>query len=96
EEAAALLRWEGEGWGPVDLEDALKPFYEEYDHIVFNHRARSHDLVTFENPEPGLWIVTQVLIDSEDDNMWYLKGNVDLSKIASDTTRLFALDHIGD
>ena len=96
EEAAALLRWEGEGWGPVDLEDALKPFYEEYDRIVFNHRARSHDLVTFENPEPGRWIITQVLVDSNEDNMWYLKGNVDLSKIESDTTRLFALDYLGD
>lgn len=96
EEAAALLRWKGDGWGPVDLEDALKPFYKDYERIVFNHEARSHDLVTFENPEPGLWIVTQVILDDQGDNMWYLRGDVDLSEIQSESGRLFALDYIGD
>lgn len=95
EEAAALLRWSGDGWGPMDLEDALVPFYAEYEKLLFNHDARSKNLIRFKHEGPGLWTITQVLLDDQGDNMWHLRGTIDLSQVTSPTSRLFALDHLG-
>ena len=95
EEAAALLRPSGDGWGPVELEDALKPFLAEYGQIVFNHDARARVLTTFEKKGMGLWRVIQVLCDPEGHNEWYLEGTVDLKALKSNEDRLFALDKIG-
>ena len=96
EEAAALLRWSEESWNPIKLEEALEPFYDEYERILFDHAARSHDLVMFDHTGPGKWSVTQVVCDDRGDNMWYLRGEIDLDEITSRDGRLFALRYIGD
>ena len=79
----------------MGLERALEPFYAEYDHIVWNHDARSKNLINITNHGPGLWSVTQVLLDNEGDNMWCLRGGVDVSKITDPMGRLFELEYIG-
>jgi superfamily II RNA helicase len=97
EEAAGLLRAADDAtWTPRRLEKALEPFYEEYDHIVWNHRARATDLIQIDREGPGLWRVTQVLCDPEGDNMWYLGGRVDVPEPteSADTMRLFTLERI--
>ena len=96
EEAARLLRPTEEPWTPEEIERALKPFHEEYDQILFNHEARSKALVSLEREGPGFWVVTQTLVDPERDNMWYLRGEVDLQAIESPELPLVALVHIGD
>lgn len=96
EEAAGLLRQTSEHfWTPMSLERALAPFYEEYEQILWNHDARSKNLINITNHGPGLWSVTQVLLDNEGDNMWCLRGGVDVSQITDPEGRLFALEYIG-
>jgi hypothetical protein len=97
EEAAGLLHQADDAlWTPRRLEAALEPFYEEYDRIVFNHRARATDLIQVDRKGPGRWTVTQVLCDPEGDNMWYLAGRVEVpdptEPVADD--RLFILERI--
>lgn len=96
EEAAALLRkTESDPWTPARLEHELEPFKEEYGRVVFDHGARSKNLITIKRTAPGLWTVTQVLCDPDGDNMWYLYGQVDLAALEDPSDRLFALEYLG-
>jgi len=98
EEAAALVRRSKSGpvWGPMDIEDALEPFYAQYERVIFNHAARSPKLIQIERTSPGVWEITQILLDDAEDNMWFLRGSVDLNEIKNPEGRLFALSHIGN
>lgn len=98
EEAVGLVRNTPEHfWTPMKLERALAGFFEEYDHIVFNHRARATDLLTLRRVGPGQWSVVQVLVDPEDHNEWFLRGHIDVRpEVFSDPDeRLFVLEEIG-
>lgn len=95
EDAVRLLRPTDEPWGAAELEQALAPFYEEYDHIVFGHEARSKNLIQLRREGPGFWQITQVIVDPERDNMWHIRGEIDLQMIESEHEPLFALVHIG-
>ena len=94
DEAAELLRPTSLAWTPTDLEDALAPFYVDYDAIIFDHRARAHALSQIDRTAPGIWSITQVLCDPEGDNMWFLRGRIDLTELESQEGRLFALERI--
>lgn len=95
EEAAGLVRQAGRVWTPSRLEAALEPFFEDHDRIVFNHAARATHLHQLKRVAFGEYEVTQVLMDPDDENMWYLKGRVDLNAITDREGRLFALETIG-
>ncbi len=64
--------------GRQAIEEAIAPYFESYDHIDFTPRAREAKWTRVEEPEPRFYRVTQVLVDPEDDNFWYLEGIVDL------------------
>jgi superfamily II RNA helicase len=96
EEAAGLLRQTNEKmWTPMGLERELEPFYAEYERIEWNHDARSKNLINITRESEGVWSVTQVLLDNEGDNEWFLKGSVRVADITDPTGRLFALEEIG-
>ena len=94
EEAAELLRPAPTAWTPQELEEVLAPFYADYDAIVFDHHARAHSLGRIERTGPGQWTVIQVLCDPAGDDMWFLKGRVDLWELTDREGRLFALERI--
>ena len=81
DDAASCLRT-GEGdddaWNAEALEAALAPYYEEFDAIVFDPRARTNDRTLVREREPRLWDVHQTLVDPEDENRWQLECSVDL------------------
>jgi superfamily II DNA or RNA helicase len=81
DEAAHALREDdlgAEPWTPERLELALAPFYEQYDRIVFEPRARASDKTLIKQREPRLWEVHQSLVDDRDDEFWSLELEVDL------------------
>lgn len=86
-----------EPWTGDRIGAALEPFFEEYDRIIFNHRARATDLVQMRRDGPGKWSVTQVLVDPEGDNTWYLGGAVELTgeETGAPDERIVRLDVIG-
>lgn len=94
EEACGLLRQVDPFWGPLDLENALVPFYADYEKVVYDHAARYATNTHIKREAFGVYRVTQVICDPEGDNDWYLEGNVDLTKILDPAGRLFTLEKI--
>ncbi len=64
-------------WDATRLAAALAPFHAEYGDIQFGHRARISSLTVIDR-EAQRWRVRQVLCDREEDNAWYVEGEVDL------------------
>ncbi len=96
EEAAGLLRQREPFWGPMELEAAMVPFYEEYTKLVYNHAARFATNTIIKRIHFGVYQVTQILCDPEGHNEWFLEGVVDLEKIVDPSSRLFALERISN
>ncbi len=96
DQVTRLIRHTEEPWSADEIERAIAPFYEDYEEIVFNHEARAKDLIQIKREGPGFWTVMQVLVDPERDNMWYLKGEIDLQAIESEVEPLFALVSLSD
>jgi hypothetical protein len=82
-------------WPPDRFEEALGPFFEAYDELVFDHRARLADKTQLRKVGDRLWEVTQVLVDPEDDNLWCIDGYVDLRDPEALEGPLVALTRIG-
>jgi hypothetical protein len=97
EEAAAALKPGGDAlWTPAALEGAMAPYYDEYERVVFDHAARSAQLVQMTRHSPGVWTVTQVICDPEEHNEWFLEVIVDVSNPEGDCERLLTLERVGD
>ncbi|MCH9650152.1 MAG: DUF3516 domain-containing protein [Deltaproteobacteria bacterium] len=80
EEAALCVVQETEDpWPAERFEAALTPFLEEYDQIVFTPDARQARLTTITRTSERVWKVAQVLLDPEEDNLWCIEAEVDLS-----------------
>ena len=67
-----------EPWTGERLEQALTPFFAQYEQMVADHRARQTQWTILEEQAPRLYRVRQVLLDPAEDNQWYLEGRVDL------------------
>ena len=79
--ARSVRQPEGDPWPPERFEQALEPFLEENERLVFDHRARLTDKTTMIADGDRRWRVTQTLCtpDLEDDT-WALEGLIDLSE----------------
>ena len=67
-----------ERWDARAIEAAVAPFYDRYEWIVDDPRARQAHLCVIDPLEPRLWRVRQVLLDEQGDNFWAIEGQVDL------------------
>ena len=65
-------------WTPERLEAQLAPFLVAYDRVVFDHRARNARFTRMEAQGPNRWRIIQVLCDPEEDDMWFVEGDVEL------------------
>jgi len=80
ETAAAAVRQDpGDPWGADRFADALAPFTEEYDHIVFTPEARQPRLTHMKPTAPRRWDLFQVLVDPAGDCLWAIEGEIDLT-----------------
>jgi superfamily II RNA helicase len=83
-ELAALRRYHelGEldaeyGWDAPAWQEALEPYFEEYDRIGTGPNARGPQLLHIEI-EPERWLVRQVFDDPDGDHDWGITAEVDL------------------
>jgi superfamily II RNA helicase len=83
-ELAALRRYHelGEldaeyGWDAQAWQDAMEPYYEEYDRLGTGQNARGPALLMI-TVEPGRWLVRQVFDDPDGDHDWGISAEVDL------------------
>ncbi len=96
-EEAARTVWQDpdDAWSPQRFEETMAPFLAEYEKLVFNHQARQSHNTRIEQTGPRTWDVTQVLVDPEEDNLWYVDSTVDLRQPESFEGPLLRLRRIG-
>ena len=96
EGAATSVREDADDpWTAERFERAITPFLDEYGPPVFDHDARSANRTRIVKDEPRLWTVSQVLVDSEGDELWYAEGKVDLRHSEGFEGLLVRLHHLG-
>ncbi|MEE4270662.1 MAG: DUF3516 domain-containing protein, partial [Thermoanaerobaculales bacterium] len=71
---------ETEQWPTERFSEALAPFYEQFNALVFDHRARLKDTTVIVREGDKHWKITQNLFDPDDDNLWYISAEVDLDQ----------------
>jgi len=84
-----------EEWSASRIEAALGDFYEEYERILYDPRARQAHLCVISEHAPRVWKVHQALLDDRGDDLWNVEGTVDLRDEANPSDPLFRLDRIG-
>ncbi len=99
-DAAAAAVWQeaesdDDRWPAQRFEQILAGFHAEYGDLVFNHEARQTQHTRIEQTSPRTWDVTQVLVDTESDNLWFVDAEVDLREARSFELPLLRLRRIG-
>ena len=65
-------------WTAASVAEAIRPFYDEYEALLFNGEARANHNTVVTVEAPRRWSVRQVLLDDQGDRLWYLQGEIDL------------------
>ena len=93
-EAVAHLRViDDDTWDAKRVENAVEPFFAEYDKIIFDHHARNPQLSLIESEGPH-FRVRQVLLDEQDHNEWFIEGEVRVDGSLRPEEPLFTLRSI--
>jgi superfamily II RNA helicase len=66
-------------WDSERIAHALAPFLEEYGELLFTPAARQAHRTHLSATAPRRWDVFQGLLDPEDDGLWALHGEIDLT-----------------
>ena len=82
-------------WSEQQIAEAIKPFYSDYDEIMFNQEARANHHILITPEEPRYWTIRQTLIDEQNDRSWYVLGTVDLRDQETPEGALVTLVEIG-
>ncbi|MEM8997835.1 MAG: DUF3516 domain-containing protein, partial [Acidobacteriota bacterium] len=99
-EAAVSAVWPGPEdseyrWDEGRFQESLEPFLASYGQLVFNHGARASQHTRVRQTSPRTWDFSQVLVDPEGDNQWYLAGEIDLQDPKALEGKLLRLRHLG-
>ena len=85
-EAASSCVDPGSAFSNADtVEQALKPYFEEWDAMVFDHRSRLAQYQVVEETGRGQWRVRQTIRDLEETGEWFVEAEVTLTEIAEPT-----------
>jgi superfamily II RNA helicase len=80
EEAARWVQQDPDDpWDAARFGEALAPFHDEYERILFDPGARQAHRTTIRQTAPRVWEVQQVLADPEGDDIWSVQGEIDLT-----------------
>ncbi len=82
-------------WSTERFEEALAPFFAEHGTLVFNHRARLSELTHMRQSGPLQWQVQQTLVDPEEQNLWAIEAEIDLTESDAADGPLLRLRSIG-
>jgi hypothetical protein len=99
EEASACVRHSADDPSalvePDDFSNAMEPFFADFDRLLFDHQSRLAEHTQITDAGDNRWQVIQILLDPEDDNLWCIEGEVDLSDDANVEGPLVAVTRIG-
>ncbi|HEX7671506.1 MAG TPA: DUF3516 domain-containing protein, partial [Polyangiaceae bacterium] len=82
------------GYGPADLERAIRPLFESGQTIQLDQSGRSPKNTVIEVGE-GEWTVTQAIIVEDEVSEYYVRGRVDLVRSTAERRPVFVLEHVG-
>jgi len=83
-------------WTARALEGALRPYYEEFEELLFTQEARANHNTVITPDGPRRWQVRQVLLDERGERAWALEGVVDLQNQETPEGELFTLLRVSD
>jgi len=75
------------------FEDALNPYFAEYDSIRVDPEARSPQHLHL-TEEPEHWRARQTLLDPEGDHEWYIDFTIDLASSRTEAKPIFTIEAI--
>jgi superfamily II RNA helicase len=82
------------GWDLQAWQEALEPYFEEYDRIGTGPNARGPQLLHIEK-EPERWLVRQVFDDPNGDHDWGISAEVDLHGSDESGTAAITVTDVG-
>ncbi|MDA0713004.1 MAG: DUF3516 domain-containing protein [bacterium] len=62
------------------LENYLSEYYENYDKIIFDPRAKHSEYTIIEKITDESWTVRQVILDPEGNNDWVISGTIEIDE----------------
>ena len=80
--------------GPIELERAMRPFFEEGSSIRLDAQGRSPTNTEIVK-EDEYWVVTQSILVGDDVSEYAVRGRVDLKRSADERRPVFLLDQLG-
>ncbi len=96
DEAAQLIKQDpDEQWTTQRLQEALAPFYAEYERILFDNKARQPHFTLIKQVSPKQWGIQQVLLDPAEDNAWMIEGTLLWGEDISPNEPMIMLERIG-
>ena len=82
--SSGLLADRCANWSASQIDDAMAPYWAEYDHLAIDADARSAQWFELVEDPPGSapqrWMVTQILVDPDNSGCWRLTASVDLAE----------------
>jgi hypothetical protein len=82
-------------WDAPRFEQALAPYFEEYEQILFTPEARNSRRTLIKSTGPRRWDVSQVLVDPQGDHLWAIHGAIDLSQQRDPEDPIVGIRRIG-
>jgi hypothetical protein len=96
EEATECVKQERDDpWDAARFEEALAPFYEEYERILFDPRARQAHLSLIKERGPRHWEVHQTLCDDQGENLWNVEAEIHVDSLPLPDGPLLRMRRIG-
>lgn len=83
------------GWDQARWAQALDDFFDAYDHVVIEPRARDPKLLRI-HEESRRWIVTQTVMDPDENDDFVMQAIVDLDATDEAGELVMAMEHVGD
>ena len=94
--AAACVHQDADDpWDAPRFEQALAPYFEEYEQILFTPEARNSRRTLIKSTGPRRWDVSQVLVDPQGDHLWAIHGTIDLSQQRDPEDPIVGIRRIG-
>ncbi len=82
-------------WDAARLEQAMAPYYAEYEQLRFDHAARFPKHTVLKLQGERQWTVQQVLCDPEGNDEWRVHGTIDLRGVDNPEGPMVQLLEIG-
>ncbi len=96
EAAAACVHHDADDpWDALRFKQALAPYFEEYEEILFTPDARNSRRTLIKSTGPRRWDVSQVLVDPQGDHFWAIEGAIDLSRQRDPEDPILRIRRIG-